>query len=93
MQQQQIKIDLGQTSGYKCAQCGSAFFEQSLLLRKVSKFLSGLSEDAYLPVQVINCKQCGLLAKDALDPQIRALLNLADNNDTEDETPVISIAD
>ena len=90
--QQQIKIDLSQTSGYKCPQCQSAFFEQSLLLRKVSKFLSGLSEDAYMPIQVINCKQCGLLAKDALDPQIRALLNLADAND-QDETPVLSIVD
>lgn len=90
--QQQVKIDLSQTSGYKCVQCGSAFFEQSLLLRKVSKFLSGLSEDAYLPVQVINCKQCGLLAKDALDPNIRAMLNLADDKGPEDETPVISLS-
>jgi uncharacterized Zn finger protein len=88
--QQQVKIDLSQTSGYKCPQCASAFFEQSLLLRKVSKFLSGLSEDVYMPVQVINCKQCGLLAKDALDPNIRSMLNLAD--EPESETPVITLS-
>ena len=43
-----------------------------------------------MPVQVINCKQCGLLAKDALDPNIRSMLNLAD--EPESETPVITLS-
>lgn len=90
--QQQLKLGLAQTSGHKCPQCGSAFFEQSLLLRKVSKFLSGTADDAYIPISVINCKQCGLLAKEALDPQIRSILDLGDEPEDENETPVISLS-
>jgi hypothetical protein len=42
----------------------------------MSKFLSGTDTDAYIPISVINCKQCGLLAKEALDPRIRQILDL-----------------
>lgn len=81
----EMRLDLSQTSTYTCPQCKSAFFEQSLLLRKMSKFLSGTDTDAYIPISVINCKQCGLLAKEALDPRIRQILDLPADDVLEEE--------
>jgi hypothetical protein len=50
-QQPQLNIDLKNTSPVKNFDGGSVF-QQGVILRKVSKFVTGTNEDALLPIPV-----------------------------------------
>ncbi len=46
------------STGIKCSTCEGFFFEPTVLLRKVSRFVSGNTQDEILPVQVFRCQDC-----------------------------------
>lgn len=50
-QQPQLNIDLKNTTSVKNFDGGSVF-QQGVILRKVSKFVTGTNEDALLPIPV-----------------------------------------
>lgn len=60
-QNQQIKLNikLDQTTPIVCDKCESSTFQPALMLRKVSKFLSGTPQDGIIPVEVFACMTCG----------------------------------
>jgi len=49
--QNQPQIDLEKTSAIK-TEDGSAIFQQGIILRKVSKFITGGDEDAIMPIPI-----------------------------------------
>lgn len=51
-------IDLKQTTEIKCDECGSLYFEEVVMLRKLSKFVTGAPKDSVIPVPVIRCADC-----------------------------------
>ena len=51
MEQPQLNIDLKNTTGIQNSEGGSVF-QQGLILRKISKFIAGTTEDAILPIPV-----------------------------------------
>jgi len=62
MQQNQpvkLNIKLDQTTPILCEQCESSAFQPAVILRKVSKFLSGTPQDGIIPVEVFACVKCG----------------------------------
>ena len=59
----QLNVDITQTSSVTCEECGGVYFEQGLILRKASKFLTGTGQDGYIPIPVFNCKKCGHVNK------------------------------
>lgn len=62
MQQQkpvQLKVSLDKTFPIICEKCGSQAFQEALMLRKVSKFLTGDAQDGILPVATFVCAKCG----------------------------------
>jgi len=66
MQDQRIKLNvaLDKTTGVACESCGSETFQEALLLRKVSKFLTGQPQDGILPIPTFVCTKCGHINKE-----------------------------
>lgn len=60
----QLKVSLDKTIPITCEECGSLAFQEAIMLRKVSKFLTGESQDGVLPIQTFVCVKCGHINKD-----------------------------
>ena len=55
----QLKVSLDKTLPIICEECGSQAFQEAVMLRKVSKFLTGDSQDGVLPIATFVCAKCG----------------------------------
>lgn len=56
---QQPQVDLNQTTGTTCDECHSVFFENVMIIRKVSALLTGTGQPGYVPIPVFRCADCG----------------------------------
>lgn len=57
------KIDLRETETVLCEKCGGQYFVEVFLLKKVSRLLTGSSEDTLVPFPVNRCADCGNINK------------------------------
>jgi len=71
--QQQLNVDINQTSPVLCEECGGVYFDQTLLLRKASGLLTGQSKPTYVPIPVFACKACGHVNADFLPKEVTQL--------------------
>lgn len=53
-----INLDISQTSSVVCEKCGNNHFQQVLLIRKASGFLTGTGKPTYVPIPVFACTKC-----------------------------------
>lgn len=53
------KIDLKQQPTVECENCNSKYFKEVVLVKKVSKILTGSSEDTLVPFPTYMCVECG----------------------------------
>ena len=53
------KIDLRQQPTVICENCGSQYFKEVVILKKVSKLITGSSEDTLVPFPTYMCNSCG----------------------------------
>jgi uncharacterized Zn finger protein len=58
------KIDLKQQPTVECESCKSTFFKEVVLIKKVSKILTGSSEDTLVPFPTYMCNECGHVNED-----------------------------
>ncbi len=58
------KIDLKQQPTVVCEKCGSKYFKEVVLIKKVSKILTGNSEDTMVPFPTYMCNDCGNVNED-----------------------------
>ena len=77
-QQQEVRLDVSQTTPIVC-ECGSKFFQEAIMLRKWSRFASGLPTDQNVPIPVMICMECKKINEDTLPPAIKALLDEENN--------------
>jgi C4-type Zn-finger protein len=42
-----------------CDECGYRFFRDVVYVFKVSKIMTGTSEDSYVPIKTLACDKCG----------------------------------
>lgn len=56
-QQKQINVDLTKIASVKCV-CGSKFFEQSYIIKKVPGLMVGATQDVMSPVEIYRCSDC-----------------------------------
>lgn len=54
----QLNVKLEDTIGIKCERCHSEVFNEGLLLRSVSRFITGNAQDSIMPLQVFKCASC-----------------------------------
>jgi uncharacterized Zn finger protein len=58
------KIDLKQQPTEVCENCGSEYFKEVVLLKRVSRIYTGSSEDTLVPFPTYMCEKCGNVNKD-----------------------------
>jgi len=69
-QQTQPQIDLSKTTSIPNGS-GGEVFKQGFIMRKVSRFITGGTEDAVMPIPVFYDGATGKILKDTLPPEIR----------------------
>jgi len=58
------KIDLKEQPTVVCENCESKFFKEVVLIKKVSKLMTGSSDDTLVPFPTYMCESCGHVNKD-----------------------------
>lgn len=58
------KIDLKEQPTEVCENCGSKYFKEVTLIKRVSKLYTGSSEDTLVPFPTYMCDKCGHVNKD-----------------------------
>lgn len=56
---QKPKINLRDCPTIKCESCDSIYFREVIYLKKVSKIMTGDSEDTTVPFPIYKCDNCG----------------------------------
>jgi uncharacterized Zn finger protein len=69
--EQQLNISLDKTTATSCDECGNEVFQEGVLLRKASRFLTGTSQDALIPIPVFACMKCGHVNKEFQPKQLQ----------------------
>jgi uncharacterized Zn finger protein len=64
--QPQLNITLDKTTPIVCEECQNEVFQEGVMLRKASKFLTGTAQDALIPIPVFSCSKCGHVNKEFL---------------------------
>ena len=61
--QQQMNIDISQTTAGTCDECSNDTFIQVYKMRKLSALLSPTGKPTMIPIQVFACHKCGHINK------------------------------
>ena len=69
-QQPQMNLDLSKTTSIDTPS-GGKIWQQGMILRKVSKFVTGTSEDAIVPIPVFYDPETKEILEDTLPREIR----------------------
>ena len=70
-QQAQPKIDLSQAKDMNCSKCNNQYFIQAVMVKKISRFVTGTTNDAILPIDVFLCGNCGQPMEELLPKEFR----------------------
>lgn len=70
-EQPRLNIDLNKTQEVVCDKCGGKVFQEGLMLRKASKFLTGTMQDALIPLPVFSCAACGHVNEEFLPEPLK----------------------
>lgn len=62
-------IKLADTEEVKCEKCESIIFEEKLMIRKISKFITGSDRDSVMPIPIVVCSECNHI-NELLKPNI-----------------------
>ena len=54
-----LNINLKDAETIVCEECGSEVFEEKMMIKKISKLLTGSDRDSITPIPVIACAKCG----------------------------------
>jgi DNA-directed RNA polymerase subunit RPC12/RpoP len=69
--EQQLNISLDKTTGVVCEECDNQIFQEGVMLRKASRFITGTAQDAIIPIQVFTCSKCGNVNEEFLPSQLK----------------------
>ena len=58
-QQPQLNINLSEIPYLECEACQNTTFEEKMMIKKVSKFMTGSNQDSIVPIPVMACSKCG----------------------------------
>jgi hypothetical protein len=80
MSQEQLKmnVDIKQSTPMESAE-GNQVFQEAVVLRKLSKFLAGTSEDAVIPIPVFIDVKTGKILIDMLPKELREEYEIYNN--------------
>ena len=88
-QPQQPKLDWSQAQDFTCSHCGGEYFINAVMVKKFSKFVTGTSNDAVVPVDILLCGSCGKPVDELIPQQLRKKPQEQQEQPSEtEETPV-----
>ena len=70
MEQPQLNLDLSKTTSIDTPS-GGKIWQQGMILRKVSKFVTGTPDDAIIPIPVFDDAETGKILEDTLPRELR----------------------
>ena len=53
-----LNMHLKDATDVKCEQCESTVFEEKMIIKKISRFITGSDRDSISPIPVIVCAKC-----------------------------------
>jgi uncharacterized Zn finger protein len=59
MEPVKMNINLEDTTEITCDQCSNATFHEAVILRSISRFITGTAQDGMMPIPVFACDKCG----------------------------------
>jgi uncharacterized Zn finger protein len=71
MQAPKLNVSLDKTVAMTCDECGHEVFQEGMMLRKVSKFLTGNAQDGLVPIPVFQCTKCGHVNQEFLPKELQ----------------------
>ena len=80
-----VKIDLKKDTVPVYSEDGNMIFQEAVIFRKASRFLTGQKEDSIIPISVFIDVKTGKVLKELLPKQL-----WSEYGYTEEETPVVS---
>ena len=57
--QPQLNVNLADAPYIECEECKGKVFEEKMMIKKVSKFMTGSDHDSIAPIPVVACSKCG----------------------------------
>jgi len=70
-EQMNLNITLDKTTGMSCDECSNEIFQEGVMLRKASRFITGTAQDAMIPIPVFACSKCGHVNEDFIPSQLK----------------------
>lgn len=58
-QKPQLNVNLSEVPYIECEECAGKVFEEKIMIKKVSRFMTGSDQDSIVPIPVISCSKCG----------------------------------
>ena len=77
---QQKPVDLSITTPIVCEGCGHNMFKEALLIRKESRFASGLPDDRIVPIALMICSKCELPLEEFIPLPLKSILKSESEN-------------
>jgi len=68
-----VNVDINQTTPVLCDECNGTYFEQALVIRKVSTFLTGTGKPGFIPIPLFRCTECGHVNKEFVPKEVQSL--------------------
>jgi uncharacterized Zn finger protein len=71
MNASKLNVSLNKTTPIVCEKCGNQTFTEAVILREVSKFLTGQPQDGIIPIPVFACNSCGHINEKFMPPELK----------------------
>ena len=71
MQAPKLNVSLDKTVPITCEKCDTQTFQEAVILRKVSRFLTGQAQDGLVPIPVFCCTSCGHVNSEFLPAELK----------------------
>ncbi len=52
-------VNLADAPYIECEKCQCLVFDEKIMIKKISKFMTGGTQDSIVPLPVISCSDCG----------------------------------
>lgn len=69
--QPKLNVSLDKTLPIACEECGHQIFTEGVMLRKVSRFLTGQMQDGLVPIPVFACSKCQHVNEEFLPKELQ----------------------
>ena len=71
--QQNLNVDISQSTPVLCEECKGTYFDQALIIRRVSAFLTGQVKPGFVPIPIFKCTECGHVNGEFIPKEVQSL--------------------